>query len=90
MICSATSGNGARIGTRSNYKGAAIPRGFTCDGPDLSPPLAWEGAPTGTRSFALMLKDPDAPGGTFSHWVAYNIPGSAGGLPEGAGEPRVR
>ncbi len=57
--------------------GQAIPTEFTCDGADLSPPLAWSEPPEGTRSFALIVDDPDAPGGTFRHWAAYDIPASA-------------
>jgi Raf kinase inhibitor-like YbhB/YbcL family protein len=55
-------------------EGATIPRRFTCDGDDLAPPLAWADAPAGTRSFALILDDPDAPHGTFTHWLLYDIP----------------
>ena len=54
--------------------GAAIPRRFTCDGENLSPPLKWSGAPAGTRSFVLLCDDPDAPAGTWHHWAAYDIP----------------
>ena len=60
----------------------AIPRQFTCDGEDVSPPLAWAGLPEGTASLALVVADPDADG--FVHWVAYDIEISAtGGLPVG-------
>jgi Raf kinase inhibitor-like YbhB/YbcL family protein len=54
-------------------EGATIPRAHTCDGADQSPPLSWTGAPGGTRSYALIVDDPDSPGGTFAHWVAWNI-----------------
>ena len=57
--------------------GAAIPRRFTCDGEDVSPDLAWSGAPGGTRSLALIVRDPDA--GDFVHWLAFDIPGSPSG-----------
>jgi Raf kinase inhibitor-like YbhB/YbcL family protein len=67
--------------------GARIPSHYTCTGADQSPALGWSGAPAATRSFALIVEDPDAPGGTFIHWVAYNLPASATGLPEGT--PRV-
>ena len=62
-----------------------IPDRFSRDGENLSPPIAWHGAPGGTRSYALVVEDPDAPRGTFHHWAAYNIPAAADGLPEGAG-----
>ena len=66
----------------------AIPRKHTCDGADLSPALSWSGAPAGTKSFALISDDPDAPVGTWVHWVLYDLPPIAMGLPEGV--PRAR
>lgn len=63
--------------------GEAIPVEYTADGRNVSPPLAWSGAPSGTREFALILDDPDAPmPQPFVHWVIYKIPGNATGLPE--------
>jgi len=50
-----------------------VPVTFTCDGNDVPPPLSWSGQPVGTRSFALILDDPDAPGGTFTHWLLHDI-----------------
>ncbi|HEX6290663.1 MAG TPA: YbhB/YbcL family Raf kinase inhibitor-like protein [Herpetosiphonaceae bacterium] len=61
---------------------AAIPSQYTCDGTNISPPLAWSGAPSGTQSFALIADDPDAPRGTWVHWVLYNLPASVTQLPE--------
>lgn len=63
--------------------GESIPKLYTCDGRDISPPLSFEGAPAGTRAFALVCSDPDAPHGTWVHWVIYNIPGGVRGLREG-------
>lgn len=63
--------------------GETIPHRFSQFGAGVSPTLEWSGAPEGTRSFALLLRDPDAPMGTFVHWVIYGIPDSATGLPEG-------
>jgi Raf kinase inhibitor-like YbhB/YbcL family protein len=54
--------------------GDPIPRQFTCDGENVPPPLEWSGAPDETSSFALIMDDPDAPGGTFTHWILYDIP----------------
>jgi Raf kinase inhibitor-like YbhB/YbcL family protein len=54
--------------------GAPIPRAHTCDAADRSPPLAWSPPPAGTQSLALIVEDPDAPGGTFVHWVLFNLP----------------
>jgi hypothetical protein len=67
--------------------GQPIPRKYSCDGQDVSPPLAWGEPPQPTRSFALIADDPDAPGGTFVHWVVYNIPAASRSLPEGV--PKV-
>ena len=61
---------------------ATIPGKYTCDGVDVSPPLAWSGAPAGTRGFALIVDDPDAPTGSWVHWVLYNLPAAVAGLPE--------
>jgi Raf kinase inhibitor-like YbhB/YbcL family protein len=63
-------------------EGATIPVKHTCDGADVSPSLAWSGAPPGTRAFALIADDPDAPAGTWVHWVLYNVPARASALPE--------
>ncbi len=54
--------------------GAMIPAEYTCDGTDISPPLQWGAVPHGTASIALICDDPDAPMGTFVHWVLYNLP----------------
>lgn len=62
--------------------GQAIPAQYTCKGQGISPPLAWSGAPAGVKSFALIMDDPDAPMGTFVHWVLYNLPAASGALPE--------
>jgi len=57
--------------------GDKIPVRFTCEGDDVSPPLAWSGAPVDSRSFALICEDPDAPRGTWIHWILYNLPAAA-------------
>jgi Raf kinase inhibitor-like YbhB/YbcL family protein len=62
--------------------GSRIPKDYTCDGRDVSPPLRWTGAPQGTGSFALICDDPDAPMGTWVHWVIYGIPADTDRLPE--------
>lgn len=62
--------------------GAEIPAKHTCDGQDVSPALRWSDPPTGTKEMALVSDDPDAPGGTWVHWVLYGIPPSAKNLPE--------
>lgn len=70
--------------------GGRIPERHTCDGGDLSPPLAWEGVPEGTLSLVLIVDDPDAPDPAaprmvWDHWILYNLPASCCGLPEGVG-----
>jgi Raf kinase inhibitor-like YbhB/YbcL family protein len=69
-----------RLTSSAFREGETIPRQFTCDGDDLAPPLAWSDAPDGTRGFALIMDDPDAPHGTFTHWMLYDIPAAATGL----------
>ncbi len=64
-------------------EGELIPKKHTCEGEDLSPPLRWNHPPAGTRSFALIADDPDAPGRTWVHWVLYNIPLDLCGPAEG-------
>ncbi|MEF9438016.1 MAG: YbhB/YbcL family Raf kinase inhibitor-like protein [Candidatus Mariimomonas ferrooxydans] len=62
--------------------GGMIPSKYTCDGDDISPPLSWEGVPEGTKSIALISDDPDAPMGTWVHWVLFNLPPDTSELPE--------
>ena len=61
----------------------------TCDGQDVSPRISWSGVPNNTKSLALIVEDPDAPGGLFVHWVIYNIDPSLKGLPEGIPKTEV-
>ena len=63
-------------------EGAAIPAQHTCDAKNVSPPLKWSGVPAGTKSLALIVDDPDAPGGTWVHWVLYDLPAAATELAE--------
>ena len=63
-------------------EGRMIPGKYTCDGSDVSPPLNWKAAPTGTKSYVLICDDPDAPVGTWVHWVYYDIPAETESLPE--------
>jgi len=62
--------------------GEPIPQKYTCDGQDISPPLQWSDPPQGTQSLALICDDPDAPVGTWVHWVLFNLPAEARALPE--------
>ncbi|MBD3265183.1 YbhB/YbcL family Raf kinase inhibitor-like protein, partial [bacterium] len=62
--------------------GGVIPKKYSCDAENVSPPLQWDSAPAGTKSYALICEDPDAPGATFVHWVLFNIPADVNRLPE--------
>jgi Raf kinase inhibitor-like YbhB/YbcL family protein len=61
-----------------------IPKKYTCDGQNVAPPLEWSGVPKQAKSVAIICDDPDAPSGTFTHWVLYNIPAATDSLPEHA------
>src|SRR5436190_17321686 len=65
-------------------EGQPIPVKYTADGEEVSPPLTWSGVPHGTRSLVLLCEDPDAPRGTWSHWVVYGLPAETRELGEGA------
>jgi hypothetical protein len=71
------------ISSTAFSEGDEIPRRHTCDGEDLSPPLTWSGTPNGIQSLVMITDDPDAPSGTFVHWVLYNIPPDTSSLSEG-------
>jgi Raf kinase inhibitor-like YbhB/YbcL family protein len=72
-----------RLNTSAFAEGGDIPRLHTCDGADLSPTLEWTGEPSGTRSFALIVDDPDAPAGTWNHWLLYDLSPSVRVLAQG-------
>lgn len=79
------------IESQAFTSGGSIPKLYTCDGKDVSPPLTWSGIPEHTRSLALICEDPDAPRGTWTHWVLFDLPASVGGLGEGLpGQERVK
>ena len=77
-----------RITSTAFENGKTIPKKYTADGANVSPPLGWSGAPHGTKSFALVMDDPDAPVGTWDHWLLWGIAGSATSLPEGVSAER--
>ncbi len=86
----ATPASSLKLTSTAFGPGGTIPSRHTCEGPETSPPLAWSGAPEGTRSFALIVDDPDAPDPaapqmTWVHWVLYNLPPKSSFLPEGVG-----
>ena len=70
------------ISSAAFKEGEMIPSKYTCDGENISPSLEWTGIPKGTKSIALICDDPDAPRGTWVHWVLFNIPGDVSGLSE--------
>src|SRR4051812_40728866 len=70
-------------------QGDAIAPRYTCDGQGVSPPLSWDAAPEDARSLALIAEDPDAPGGTFVHWVIYDLPPDTRRLPEAVPNQRI-
>jgi Raf kinase inhibitor-like YbhB/YbcL family protein len=94
IAAAATAGCGAQEESSSSMKltssafadHEAIPARFTCEGANVSPPLQWSDPPDGTRSFALVVDDPDAPGATFSHWGLFGLASDRRGLDEAAGK----
>jgi Raf kinase inhibitor-like YbhB/YbcL family protein len=70
-------------------QGASIPKKYTCSGDNSSPALSWTDPPPGTKSLALIVDDPDAPGGIWVHWVVYNLPPETRGLPEEASKAQA-
>lgn len=79
--CNRDPSHGMTLSSSAFQAGTAIPKRHSCDGGDVSPPLSWSGAPAGTRSFAVVVDDPDASG--FTHWLLLNLPASATSLGEG-------
>lgn len=75
------------LSSRDFHNKGIIPSEFTCDGKNISPSLKWEGSPEGTKSFALTVKDPDAPGRTFVHWIVLNIPSKIDAIKKGVPVP---
>ena len=71
------------ISSSSFPNGGDIPKKFTCDGADVSPEISWTQPPAGTQSFALIAHDPDAPSGTWTHWVLFDLPATTSTLAEG-------
>lgn len=71
------------VNTDAFQHGSFIPRKYTCEGQNISPSVSWYKAPSSTKSFVLIMDDPDAPIGTFTHWIVYDIPASVNSLDEG-------
>jgi len=69
--------------------GSVLPDIYTCKGSGISPAVSWDGVPPGTKSLVLILDDPDAPNGSFTHWIVFNIPPETGELPQGQPNAKV-
>src|ERR1700681_3063128 len=72
-----------KITSSAFAEGQPIPKRFTCDGANASPPLDWSGVPAGAKALALIVDDPDAPSGLFTHWIVVNLPPATKSLSEG-------
>jgi Raf kinase inhibitor-like YbhB/YbcL family protein len=79
-----------RVTSPAFEAGATIPRRYTCSGENVSPPLSWRGVPPDAGELAVVVEDPDAPGGTFVHWTLYGVPPDEPALREGAVPPGAR
>lgn len=88
-ITARASAGSLQLSSEAFAHGGTIPTRYTCEGKDISPPLAWSGVPNGTRSLALIVSDPDAPRGTWHHWLVYEIPAKLSGLSEDANPKAV-
>ena len=77
------------VKSSSFEEGGMIPRKFTCDGENRSPDLMWQNIPVNTKTIALICEDPDAPAGTWVHWLIFNIPASRKGLPESVPKAKI-
>jgi len=84
LVAVTSAQSGFVISTSAFKPGGQIPAEYSCSGANRSPALTWSGAPTGVSSFALIVEDPDAPNGTFVHWVVFNLPPDATGIPADA------
>jgi Raf kinase inhibitor-like YbhB/YbcL family protein len=75
--------DGIDVTSTAFAEGGSIPVRYTCDGEEVSPPLTWSGVPAGATALALVVDDPDAPSGTFTHWIVVDIPPTTTESPEG-------
>lgn len=85
-----TAPTGMTVTSTAFRDGGTIPRKYTCDGAGVSPPLSWTGAPAETKAIALVVDDPDAPNGTFTHWVLLDLDPNTSSLTEGTAPPGAK
>ena len=83
MTAFASSAGAFSLTSTAFISDSTIPKQYSCDGKDISPQLSWTDSPDKTQSFAFILSDPDAPGGTFYHWILYDLPKNTTNLSEG-------
>ena len=86
LLGAETNGGAMELKSSAFQSGAAIPRKHTCDADDVSPRLSWSNVPAGAKTFSLIVDDPDAPGGTWVHWVIYDLPADTKELAEAVGK----
>lgn len=82
LLSAKTQGGAMELKSSAFQSGATIPRKHTCDADDVSPRLSWSNVPAGAKTFSLIVDDPDAPGGTWVHWVIYDLPANTKELAE--------
>jgi Raf kinase inhibitor-like YbhB/YbcL family protein len=84
LVSGAAQAQAITVSSPAFTNGGAIPSKYTCDGEGASPPIAWTGLPVGTKTVAVLVDDPDAPHGTFVHWIVFDVPATTTTLAEGA------
>jgi Raf kinase inhibitor-like YbhB/YbcL family protein len=84
-----SSGKSFTLASTAFHNGGNIPRKYTCDDADQSPQLTWSGVPPKTQSLALIMDDPDAPAGTWTHWLIWNLPSETSSLPQSVPKLRI-
>lgn len=84
LVIASHAGEKMKLESSAFVEGKAIPVKYTCDGANISPPLRWSNTPAAAKGYVLIVDDPDAPAGTWVHWLLYDVPASVREIPEGA------